>query len=151
MISNSRVFYLFFSCTCKAHALIRFPIKIFFLLYIAVLGISHLTFFLFESWYHFVGYIWIIIVLCSTLGLVAGIIVALSPHAVKQHVSPEEGEFALALITVGNGVGSFLAGLVGLFLEPYLTKRCKEHFPINQEFCMTRMPNSIGWKRNMGC
>lgn len=118
---------------------------------LTVLGISHLTFFLFESWYHFVGYIWIIIVLCSTLGLVAGIIVALSPHAVKQHVSPEEGEFALALITVGNGVGSFLAGLVGLFLEPYLTKRCKEHFPTNQEFCMTRMPNSIGWKRNMGC
>lgn len=116
-----------------------------------VLEMAHLIFFLFESWYHFVPYIWIIIALCSTLGLVAGMIVVHSPHAASQHVSPEEREFALGLLTIGNGVGGFLAGLVGLAVEPQLRKACTKHFSSAQEFCFTRMQNSTAWEANMHC
>jgi len=118
---------------------------------ISVLETAHLIFFLFESWYHFVPYIWMIIALCSTLGLVAGMIVVHSPHAVAQHVSPEEREFALGLLTIGNGVGGFLGGLVGLGLEPYLTKKCIEHFSSTKEFCFTRLHKTAGWNNNIHC
>ena len=117
----------------------------------AVIEVAHLVFFVFESWYHFVSYIWIIIALCFTLGLVAGVIVLNSPHAVVSQVAPEEKEFALGLLTVGNGVGSFVAGLVGLFVEPYLTGKCVEHFSASKEFCFTRPQNMTGWGGNIHC
>ena len=68
---------------------INFPV-----IAVSALEMGHLLFFLFESWYHFLPSIWIMVVLCSTLGLVAGIIVVQSPHAVSRNVSPEEKEFA---------------------------------------------------------
>lgn len=117
----------------------------------AVLEMGHLLFFLFESWYHFLPSIWIMVVLCSTLGLVAGIIVVQSPHAVSRNVSPEEKEFALGLLTIGNGVGGFLAGLVGLAVEPFLTNECKVHFSATKEFCFTRLRNATGWEKNFHC
>jgi len=117
----------------------------------AVIEVAHLIFFVFESWYHFVSYIWIIIALCFTLGLVAGMIVLNSPHAVVSQVAPEEKEFALGLLTVGNGVGSFVAGLVGLVVEPYLTGKCVEHFSASKEFCFTRPQNMTGWGSNIHC
>lgn len=117
----------------------------------AALEIAHLIFFLFESWYHFVSYIWIIISLCSTLGLVAGMIVLHSPHAVARYIAPEEREFALGLLTSGNAVGAFVAGLLGLVVEPYLTEKCLEHFSTTKEFCFTRHRNTTGWETNIHC
>lgn len=117
----------------------------------AALEISHLIFFLFESWYHFVGYIWIVIALCSTLGLVAGMIVLHSPFAVSRFVSPEEKEFALGLLTVGNSLGGLVAGFVGLAVEPFLTDKCVQHFSAAQEFCFTRHKNMTGWEYNIHC
>lgn len=117
----------------------------------AAIEIAHLIFFVSESWYHFVSYIWIIIALCFTLGLVAGMIALYSPHAVVGHVAPEEKEFALGLLTVGNGVGAFVAGLLGLVVEPYLTGKCLEHFSASKEFCFTRPQNMTGWMTNIHC
>ena len=122
-----------------------------FVFVLTVLETAHLIFLLFESWYHFVPYIWVIIALCSTLGLVAGMIVVQSPHAVSQHVSAEEREFALGLLTIGNGVGAFLGGFVGLAVEPYLAEKCAEHFSATKEFCVTRHVNSTGWENNIHC
>lgn len=117
----------------------------------AVLEMAHLIVFLFESWYHFVSYISVVIVMCSTLGLVAGMIVLHSPHAVANYVTPEEKEFALGLLTTGNAVGAFLAGLVGLYVEPFLTKECVTHFAEDQAFCFTRHSNMTGWDTNIHC
>lgn len=117
----------------------------------AAFEMAHLVFFLFESWYHFVWYIWIMIALCSTLGLFAGMIVLHSPHAVARHTAPEEREFALGLLTAGNAVGAFVAGLLGLVVEPYLTEKCVEHFSASKEFCFTRLRNTTGWESNIHC
>ena len=117
----------------------------------AVLEMTHLIFFIFESWYHFVWYIWIKIFLCFTLGLVAGMIALHSSHAVAQQVAPEEKEFAMGLVTVGNAVGAFVAGLLGLVVEPYLTEKCVKHFSASKEFCFTRQRNTSGWERNIHC
>ena len=117
----------------------------------ALIELAHLLFFLLESWYHFVWYMWIVTFLCFTLGLVAGMLVLNSPHAVSGHVAPEEKEFALGLLTVGNAVGGFLAGLVGLIVEPYLRKKCLIHFSASKELCFTRTQNTTGWDSNIHC
>ena len=117
----------------------------------SVLETAHLIFFLFESLYHFVPHLWIMIVLCFTLGFVAGMIVVQSPHAVARKVLPEEKEFALGLLTIGNGVGAFLGGFVGLAVEPHLTEKCTEQFSTTQRFCFTRQRNSTGWINNIHC
>ena len=120
-------------------------------LFVAVLDNSLLIFFLFESWYHFVPYIWIMIALCSILGIVAGMIVLHSPHAVARHVLPEEKEFALGLLTVGNAAGAFVAGFLGLVVEPYLTAKCEQHFPATSAYCFTRVSSTAGWDTNIHC
>ena len=117
----------------------------------AVLEIAQLIFFLFQSWYHFVSFIWIIVCLCFTLGLVSGMIYLHSPHAVARHVEPEEKEFALGLITVGNSVGAFVGGLVGLIVESYLIQNCVTQFSNSKEFCFTRHKNTSGWESNIHC
>lgn len=117
----------------------------------AVVELAHLLFFVLESWYHFLWYMWIIVFLCFTLGLVAGMLVLHSPHAVTEHVAPEEKEFALGLLTIGNAVGGFVAGLLGLVVEPYLRGKCREHFTASKEFCFTRPQNATGWDSNIHC
>ena len=121
------------------------------LFFVAVLNNALLIFFVFESWYHFLPYIWIMIALCSILGIVAGMIVLHSPHAVARRVLPEEKEFALGLLTVGNAVGAFVAGFAGLAVEPYLTAKCKQHFPATSGYCFTRVSTTSGWDTNIHC
>ena len=117
----------------------------------AVIELAHLIFFVLESWYHFLWYMWLIIFLCFTLGLVAGMLVLHSPHAVSSRVAPEEKEFALGLLTVGNAVGGFMAGLLGLIVEPYLRDKCLQHFSARNELCFTRTQNTTGWESNIHC
>ena len=117
----------------------------------AVIELAHLIFFVLESWYHFLWYMWLIIFLCFTLGLVAGMLVLHSPHAVSSRVAPEEKEFALGLLTVGNAVGGFMAGLLGLIVEPYLREKCLQHFSARNELCFTRTQNTTGWESNIHC
>ena len=93
----------------------------------------------------------IIVLLCFTLGLVAGMLVLHSPHAVSGHVEPEEKEFALGLLTIGNAVGAFAAGLIGLVVEPYLRGKCHEHFSATKEICFTRPRNMTAWDSNIHC
>ena len=119
--------------------------------FVAVLNNALLIFFVFESWYHFLPYIWIMIALCSILGIVAGMIVLHSPHAVARRVLPEEKEFALGLLTVGNAVGAFVAGFAGLAVEPFLTAECKQHFPATSGYCFTRVSSTSGWDTNIHC
>ncbi|XP_031550597.1 protein BTN1-like [Actinia tenebrosa] len=117
----------------------------------ALINLLQLMLFLFESWYHFLPGLWLAIVLCSTVGLVSGLIVLHSPHSVASVLAPEELEFGFGLLTVGNAVGGFIAGLVGLAVEPYLRKECVLHFASQKEFCFTRQRNATGWTSNLHC
>ena len=140
--------YLFiFSCFPDVVSSLKFSKTWVFTL----INLGHLILFVCEARYHFVGYIWIIILLCSTLGLVSGMIVLHSPHAVAEVLEPEEKEFAFGLLTIGNAVGSFVAGLLGLVVEPYFQRSCEVHFASFEEFCFTRHGNTTGWTSNLHC
>jgi hypothetical protein len=117
----------------------------------ALINLLQLALFLLESWYHFLPGIWLAILLCSTVGLVSGLIALHSPHAVVSVLSPEELEFGFGLLTVGNAVGGFIAGLVGLAVEPYLKEECVMHFSTQRQYCFTRQRNATGWTTNVHC
>lgn len=117
----------------------------------ALINLVHLVLFVCEAWYHFIWYIWIVILLCTTLGLSSGMIVLHSPHAAAEVLEPEEKEFAFGLLTIGNALGGFTAALLGLFIEPYFQKSCMVHFASFQEFCFTRHGNATGWTKNLHC
>ena len=116
-----------------------------------VLQMAQLTFLVLNSLYHFVPYIWIIICVCSTLGLIGGMICVNAPHAVAQHVKSEEKEFALGLVSVGSSMGVLVGALIGLAVESSLRKHCVEHYPDTKEFCFTRYQNTTGWETNIHC
>ena len=140
--------YLFiFSCFPEAVSFLKFSKTWIF----ALINLGHLILFAYEAWYHFIWYLWIVILLCSTLGLSSGMIVLHSPHAVAEVLEPEEKEFAFGLLTIGNALGAFTASLLGLFIEPYLQKSCEVHFASFHEFCFTRNGNSTGWTHNLHC
>ena len=116
-----------------------------------MLQLVQLTFLILDSLYHFVPYIWIIICVCSTLGLIGGMICVNAPHAVAQHVKSEEKEFALGLVSLGSSMGVLVGALIGLAVESSLRKHCVEHYPDTKEFCFTRYQNTTGWETNIHC
>ena len=136
-----------FSCFPNAVSFLKFNKTWVF----ALINLGHLILFVCEARYHFVGYIWIIILLCSNLGLVSGTIALHSPYVVADILEPEEKEFAFGLLTIGNAVGSFVAGLLGLVVEPYFQRSCEVHFASFKEFCFTRHSNTTGWTSNLHC
>lgn len=57
-------------------------------------------------------------------GLVFGMIYLYLFYVVVWYVEFEEKEFVLGLIIVGNFVGVFVGGLVGLIVELYFVENC---------------------------
>lgn len=118
---------------------------------LALIEIAHLVFFLFASWFRFVPHVSIILILCFTEGFVAGSMYVNSAYTVSEVVSePKQREFALGLLTLGNGLGKLTAGLLGLHVEPQLKKHCVYELELQDE-CITRYHNASGWKTNMHC
>ncbi|KAK3726609.1 hypothetical protein QZH41_018183 [Actinostola sp. cb2023] len=142
-----RSYLFFFSCCFDVSAFLKCRHTWIF----ALINLVHLILFLCESWYHFLPGIWLVVLLCSTVGLTSGLIVLHSPHAVNAVLMPDEREFGFGLLTVGNAVGAFIAGIVGLAVEPYLKNECHLHFTTQKEFCITRQRNSTGWSTNVHC
>ena len=145
-LGRSHIFLL--SCTCsKVIPYVRVR-KTWIL---ALVEIAHLVFFLFASWFRFVPHVSIILILCVTEGFVAGSMYLNSAHTVSDVIDdPKEREFALGLLTIGNGLGQLTAGFLGLQVEPHLKKHCVYDLELRDE-CITRFPQPSGWTKNMHC
>ena len=145
-LGRSHIFLL--SCTCsKVIPYVRVR-KTWIL---ALVEIAHLVFFLFASWFRFVPHVSIILTLCVTEGFVAGSMYVNSAHTVSDVIDdPREREFALGLLTIGNGLGQLTAGFLGLHVEPHLKKHCVYDLELRDE-CITRFPQPSGWTKNMHC
>ncbi|PFX21404.1 battenin-like [Stylophora pistillata] len=145
-LGRSHIFLL--SCTCsKVVPYVRVKKTWIF----ALVEIAHLLFFVFASWFRFVPHVFIVLILCATEGFVAGSMYVNSAHTVSELVSdPRQREFALGLLTIGNGIGKLTAGVVGLHLEPQLKSHCVYDLEL-QDQCITRYPTEAGWDTNMRC
>ena len=145
-LGRSHIFLL--SCTCsKVVPYVRVKKTWIF----ALIEMAHLMFFTFASWFRFVPHVSIVLILCVTEGFVAGSMYVNSAHTVSEVVSdPKQREFALGLLTIGNGIGKLTAGLVGLHLEPQLKIHCVYDLEL-QDQCITRYSTESGWETNMRC
>lgn len=118
---------------------------------LAVVEMAHLLFFLFQSWYRFVPHVAIIIIFCATEGFTAGSMYVNSAHAVADMIHDiKRREFGMGLTTVGNSAGQLAAGLMGLYVEPYLKKHCLDNLHLGPE-CLTRFTHTHGWTKNIKC
>ena len=74
-----------------------------------------------------------------------------SAYTVSEIVSePKQREFALGLLTLGDGLGELTAGLLGLHIEPQLKNHCVYELALQDE-CITRYHHASGWETNMHC
>jgi len=145
-LGRSHIFLL--SCTCSK-LLPYVHVKKTWIL--ALIEIAHLLFFFFASWFRFVPHVSIILILCFTEGFVAGSMYVNSAYTVSEVViHPKQREFALGLLTLGNGLGKLCAGLLGLHVEPQLKKHCVYELELQDE-CITRYQHASGWTTNMHC
>lgn len=145
-LGRSHIFFL--SCTCS-NAIPYVRVRKTWIL--ALIEIAHLLFFVFASWFRFVPHVSIILILCFTEGFVAGSMYVNSAYTVSEVVSePKQREFALGLLTLGNGLGKLTAGLLGLHVEPQLQYHCVNVLEL-QDDCITRYQRASGWTTNMYC
>lgn len=145
-LGRSHIFFL--SCTCsKVIPYVR--VKKTWIL--ALIEIGHLLFFVFASWFRFVPHVSIILILCITEGFVAGSMYVNSAHTVSEVIcEPKQREFALGLLTIGNGLGKLSAGFLGLHVEPHLKKHCVYDLELRDQ-CITRYPQKSGWTTDKHC
>ena len=77
------------------------------------------------SWFHAIVEVEVILVLCFVFGVITGSQFANSPLFITEQVRDvTKREFALGILTLGSSAGTYAAGLLGLFLKPYLTQHC---------------------------
>lgn len=102
------------------------------------------------SWYRFLPNVWIVLLLCFVVGLLAGSLY-LNTYLVvtARGQDDEKGKaFSRAFLSVGPSAGVLFAGIVGLGLEPALRTHCLESSQFS-EFCFTRSMN--GWNQTTSC
>ena len=144
-----RSYLLIVSVTCSRAAQSRVQIRQTWIL--AVLGIAFMFWFVFASWFYLIGDIEVILVLCFMIGVLTGSTYANSLSVVgEQIIDAKEREFALGVLTLGSSAGMYAAGLLGLYLKPYLTHHCLIDLELG-EACLSTILNLSGWTTNARC
>ena len=102
------------------------------------------------SWYRFLHSVWIVLLLCFSVGLLAGCLYLNTFLVVTARDSDDANgkAFSRAFLSVGPSAGVLLAGIVGLVLEPALRNHCLESSQF-REFCFTRSMH--GWNKTTSC
>ena len=120
LIGRSYLLLLSITCPCVAsHAEIKHT------WILAAAGNIMMFCLMYLSWFHAIVEVEVILVLCFVFGVITGSQYANSPLFITEQVRDvTEKEFALGILTLGSSAGTYAAGLLELFLKPYLTKHC---------------------------
>lgn len=116
---------------------------------LATVGLALMFLFVFESWYRFIPYVEVIVVLCFIMGLCTGCIYA-SLVVSEKITDVMEREFAQGLLQAGALAGEFAGGFLGLYVEPYLKNHCMSELGLGY-YCLTRFSSVTGWTKNVHC
>ncbi|XP_068729465.1 uncharacterized protein [Montipora capricornis] len=109
-----------------------------------------LIFLTLSSVYRFIHTVWIVLLLCFLVGLLAGSLYVNTylVASVRDTDDANGKAFSRAFLSVGPSAGVLVAGVVGLALEPALRNHCLETTQYS-EFCFTRSMN--GWNKTTSC
>ena len=120
LIGRSYLLLLSITCPCVAsHAQIKHT------WILAAAGNIIMFCLMYLSWFHAIVEVEVILVLCFVFGVISGSQYANSRLFITEQVrDATEREFALGILTLGSSTGTYAAGLLGLFLKPYLTQHC---------------------------
>lgn len=144
----SRDYLLVLSITCSSvvrHVQVR---KTWIL---ATVGLVLMFLLVFASWYRFIPYVEVILILCFIMGLCTGCIYAYSPLVVSDNITDvREREFAQGILQAGALAGEFAGGFLGLYVEPYLKNHCVSELGLG-DYCLTRFSSVKGWTKNVHC
>ena len=144
----SRSYLLVFSITCSSVSR-HLQIKNTWIL--ATAGLVLMFLFVFASWYRFIPYVEVILILCFIMGLCTGCIYAYSPLVVSEKITEiREREFAQGMLQAGALAGEFAAGFLGLYVEPSLKNHCTFELGLG-DYCFTRFFSVTGWTKNVHC
>ena len=140
--------YFFVMCICPKWA---GNVKIKRVWILVLLHVSHLLFYVFASWYHFLTNISIVLVLCFIHGVVHGcILTQILACVARDFKSANDRGNALWYAEIGLSVGRIGSGLLGLFIEKYLREHCTNRLLLGT-FCLARHSSSAGWSINLQC
>ena len=144
-----RVQFLVVSFTCSS-LISHVQIKSTWIL--AAVGNALMFVLVFASWFRFLNeLVAILIVMHFVMGFITGSIYANSALLAHQQTTDvSRREFALGILTLASSAGTFAAGLLGLFLEPYLTTHCLFELELARN-CLPRFSYFSGWKKNIRC
>ena len=118
---------------------------------LAAFGNALMFWFVFASWFYLIEDIEVILVLCFMIGVLTGSTYANSLCVVGEQITAvKEKEFALGALTLGSSAGMYAAGLLGLYLRPYLTHHCLIDLELG-EACLSTIFNMSGWTTNARC
>lgn len=126
--------YLSIISFIKPSAVPNLVIKRTWLFVIPLLGI--MAFAICVAYYRFLANVMVIMVSCLSVGALSGVVFANVVCAVPLVVEPRYCEFSLGLVSAGEFIGSLLASLAGLQVEPALRQHCENKWP--KETCFTR-------------
>jgi len=96
-----------------------------------------------ESWYRFFPGVYIIIILCFSGGVVAGIVFVDCLEFIRCLFEGQTREFVLSMGYAPVDLAILTASLVGLLVEPFLRNHCI-HIMDNPLYCFTRISGKQG-------
>lgn len=108
---------------------------------------GELIFFTLAAWYRFLHDVWIVFILIFAAGLEAGAAFT-NAFVVVSETDARIKEFAMGFATIGMGGGTFIAGVLGLLMEPIIRDHCLLVSDVG-DYCFTR-PFS-GWNQTIAC
>ena len=101
-----------------------------------------MLFLIFESWYHFLPGVEIVLCICFTAGLSVGVQFTNSLEFFSGCLEDKKRKFGVGYGVFPMALGGLTSALVGLQLEPQLKEHCRNNL-MDAAYCITRSP-SVG-------
>ena len=117
---------------------------------LTIIELCILIFCLFATWYRFLPDISTLLVLSFLAGLVIGIMYANVLQVFTESYEYPLREFVLGFVAVATGMGIFIAGLLGLVVEPLFRRHCLTITDL-AEYCFTRTTHNAGANVTTSC
>ena len=110
---------------------------------LTIIEVGILIFCLFAAWYRFLPDITALLFTSFIAGLIIGIMYANVLQVFTESYEFPLREFVLGFVAVATGMGIFIAGLLGLVVEPVFRQHCLTITDLD-EYCFTRTnPNAV--------
>ena len=118
---------------------------------LSLLDVTHLLIFVLASWYRFLPNVYVVLVMCFTLGTIHGLtLVNCGVNSATLFSNPRDNGTAMGLMELGYSVARIAAALLGLSTEQLLREHCINRLMLGR-FCLARPASHAEWSTNFSC